>query len=264
MWDILIVALAGILKVNMDRLLEILDLSKSFGGITAVNRVDLGLDAGRIIAMIGPNGAGKSTCFNLINGQLRPDSGSIKIDGREVAGLKPRQIWNLGLGRTFQITSTFASMTVLENVQVALLSYYRKTRYLVRKVRDLFVDESIELLRLVGIEDQIHRICGILSYGDLKRVELAVALTNRPRLLLMDEPTAGMPPAERRRLMELISRIVRQKQLGILFTEHDMDVVFAHADRIIVLNRGETIAEGTPRQIRKNEKVQEVYLGSTA
>ncbi len=248
----------------MDRLLEIINLSKSFGGITAVNRVDLGLDAGRIIAMIGPNGAGKSTCFNLINGQLRPDSGSIKIDGREVAGLRPRQIWNLGLGRTFQITSTFASMTVLENVQVALLSYYRQTRYLVRKVRDLFVDESIELLRLVGIEDQIHRVCGILSYGDLKRVELAVALTNRPRLLLMDEPTAGMPPAERRLLMDLISRIVRQKNLGVLFTEHDMDVVFAHADRIIVLNRGETIAEGTPRQIRKNEKVQEVYLGITA
>ena len=264
MWDILIVALAGILKVNMDRLLEIINLSKSFGGITAVNRVDLGLDAGRIIAMIGPNGAGKSTCFNLINGQLRPDSGSIKIDGREVAGLRPRQIWNLGLGRTFQITSTFASMTVLENVQVALLSYYRQTRYLVRKVRDLFVDESIELLRLVGIEDQIHRVCGILSYGDLKRVELAVALTNRPRLLLMDEPTAGMPPAERRLLMDLISRIVRQKNLGVLFTEHDMDVVFAHADRIIVLNRGETIAEGTPRQIRKNEKVQEVYLGKRA
>jgi branched-chain amino acid transport system ATP-binding protein len=248
----------------MAKLLEVVNLSRSFGGITAVERVSFNLEAGQILAMIGPNGAGKSTCFNLINGQLHPHKGSIKIDGREVVGLKPKRIWNLGLGRTFQITSTFASMTVLENVQVALLSYYRQTRSVVRKVRDLFVDESIELLRLVGIEDQIHRVCGILSYGDLKRVELAVALTNRPRLLLMDEPTAGMPPAERRLLMDLISRIVRQKNLGVLFTEHDMDVVFAHADRIIVLNRGETIAEGTPRQIRKNEKVQEVYLGSTA
>ena len=245
----------------MAKLLEVFDLSRSFGAITAVKRLSFNLEAGQMLAMIGPNGAGKSTCFNLINGQLHPDRGSIKIDGREVAGLEPRQIWNLGLGRTFQITSTFASMTVLENVQVALLSYFRQTRFLVRKVRDLFVDESIQLLRLVGIEDQIHRVCGILSYGDLKRVELAVALTNQPRLLLMDEPTAGMPPAERRELMDLISRIVRQKTLGVLFTEHDMDVVFAHADRIIVLNRGELIADGNPRQVRENEKVRDVYLG---
>jgi branched-chain amino acid transport system ATP-binding protein len=245
----------------MAKLLEVVNLSRSFGGITALERVSFNLEAGQILAMIGPNGAGKSTCFNLINGQLHPDKGSIKIDGREVVGLKPRRIWKLGLGRTFQITATFASMTVLENVQVALLSYYRQTSSVVRKVRDLFVDESMELLELVGIEDQIHRVCGILSYGDLKRVELAVALTNQPRLLLMDEPTAGMPPAERRRLMDLICRIVRQKQLGVLFTEHDMDVVFAHADRIIVLNRGELIAEGTPEQVRANRKVQEVYLG---
>ena len=246
----------------MAKLLEVADLSKSFGAIAAAERVSFELETGQILAMIGPNGAGKSTCFNLINGQLHPDKGSIKVDGREVVGLKPRQIWNLGLGRTFQVTSTFASMTVMENVQVALLSYYRQTRHLVRKVRDLFVDESMQLLRLVGIEDQIDRVCGILSYGDLKRVELAVALTNRPRLLLMDEPTAGLPPAERRQLMDLISQIVHQKNLGVLFTEHDMDVVFAHADRIIVLNRGELIAEGTPQQIRENEKVQEVYLGT--
>jgi branched-chain amino acid transport system ATP-binding protein len=245
----------------MGKLLEVYELSKSFGGITAVDRVSVGLDAGQLIAMIGPNGAGKSTCFNLINGQLRPDSGSIQIGGREVVGLRPRQIWDLGVGRTFQITSTFSSMTVLENVQVALLSYYRKTKHPVRKVQELFVDESMELLALVGIEDLLDRVCGILSYGDLKRVELAMALTNRPRLLLMDEPTAGMPPPEPLQLMELISRIVRQKKLGVLFTEHDMDVVFAHADRIIVLNRGKLIAEGTPRQIRENEEVQQVYLG---
>jgi len=245
----------------MRKLLEVDNLSRSFGGVTAVDRVSFDLEAGRVLAMIGPNGAGKSTCFNLINGQLLPDSGSIKIDGRATVGLKPRQIWKLGLGRTFQITATFASMTVLENVQTALVSHYRKTRSLLRTVQNLFVDEAMELLKRVGIEDQIHRVCGILSYGDLKRVELAMALTNRPRLLLMDEPTAGMAPAERRSLMELIAGIVGDQNIGVLFTEHDMDVVFNHADRVLVLNRGELIAQGTPRQVRENAKVQEVYLG---
>ena len=247
----------------MIKLLEVDNLSRSFGGVTAVDRVSFDLEAGQVLAMIGPNGAGKSTCFNLINGQLLPDSGRIKIDGQATVGLKPRQIWKLGLGRTFQITATFASMTVLENVQTALVSHHRKTRSLLRTVKNLFVDEARELLKRVGIDDQIHRVCGILSYGDLKRVELAMALTNRPRLLLMDEPTAGMAPAERRSLMELLVGIVGDQNIGVLFTEHDMDVVFNHADRILVLNRGELIAQGTPQQVRENSKVQEVYLGKT-
>jgi branched-chain amino acid transport system ATP-binding protein len=248
----------------MVSLLEVDNLSRSFGGVTAVDQVSFDLEAGKIMAMIGPNGAGKSTCFNLINGQLLPDSGRIKIDGQATAGLKPRQIWKLGLGRTFQITATFASMTVLENVQTALVSHHRKTYSLLRTVKNLFVDEARELLKRVGIEDQIHRVCGILSYGDLKRVELAMALTNRPRLLLMDEPTAGMAPAERRSLMELLVGIVGDQNIGVLFTEHDMDVVFNHADRILVLNRGKLIAQGTPQQVRENSKVQEVYLGASS
>lgn len=246
----------------MAKLLEVSILSRSFGGITAVDHVSFDLEAGQIIAMIGPNGAGKSTCFNLINGQLQPDHGSIKICGREVAGLHPRQVWKLGAGRTFQIASIFASMTVLENVQMALISFNKQARSLLRTVRQLCVDESMELLRLVGIEDQSHRVCGLLSYGDLKRVELAMALTNQPKLLLLDEPTAGMEPSERRRLMELTTQIVRNQNLGALFTEHDMDVVFTHADRIIVLNRGELIAQGTPEQVRHNDRVKEIYLGS--
>ncbi len=246
----------------MAKLLEVSILSRSFGGITAVDHVSFDLDAGQIIALIGPNGAGKSTCFNLINGQLQPDHGSIKICGREVAGLHPRQVWKLGVGRTFQIASIFASMTVLENVQMALISFNKQARSFLRTVRQLCVDESMELLRLVGIEDQSHRVCGLLSYGDLKRVELAMALTNQPKLLLLDEPTAGMEPSERRRLMELTTQIVRNQNLGALFTEHDMDVVFTHADRIIVLNRGELIAQGTPEQVRHNDRVKEIYLGS--
>ncbi len=246
----------------MAKLLEVSILSRSFGGITAVDHVSFDLDAGQIIALIGPNGAGKSTCFNLINGQLQPDHGSIKICGREVAGLHPRQVWKLGVGRTFQIASIFASMTVLENVQMALISFNKQARSFLQTFRQLCVDESMELLRLVGIEDQSHRVCGLLSYGDLKRVELAMALTNQPKLLLLDEPTAGMEPSERRRLMELTTQIVRNQNLGALFTEHDMDVVFTHADRIIVLNRGELIAQGTPEQVRHNDRVKEIYLGS--
>jgi branched-chain amino acid transport system ATP-binding protein len=232
--------------------------------VQAVNNLSFDLAEGQLLAMIGPNGAGKSTCFNLINGQLRPDYGRVVIMGKKINGYKPRQVWKLGVGRTFQITSTFASMTVLENIKMAILSHYRQTKSLFSKFRRLYTDESMELLKLVGIEDQHDRACGVLAYGDLKRVELAVALANQPKLLLMDEPTAGMGPAERQSLMQLTSDIVRNQNIGVLFTEHDMEVVFTHSDRIIVLNRGELVAEGTPADVRGNPKVQEIYLGRSA
>ena len=245
----------------MSRLLQVTNLSHSFGGVTAVKQVSFDLEDGQILAMIGPNGAGKSTCFNLINGQLHPDEGNIKIDGQEVVGLKPRHIWQLGVGRTFQVTATFASMTVLENIQVALASFRKKAKSPLRKLKNLFRQEAMELLHLVGIPDYANFVCGVLAYGDLKRVELALALTNQPILLLMDEPTAGMEPADRQHLMDLTSQIVRNRNIGALFIEHDMDVVFTHADRIVVLNRGEKIAEGTPDQVRQNDNVRAVYLG---
>ncbi|MGD1973304.1 MAG: ATP-binding cassette domain-containing protein, partial [Desulfobacterales bacterium] len=175
----------------MAKVLEVHELTKSFGGVQAVNNLSFDLAGGQLLAMIGPNGAGKSTCFNLINGQLRPDFGKVVIMGKKINGYFPRQVWKLGVGRTFQITSTFASMTVLENIKMAILSYHRKTKSLFRRVRNLYRDESMELLKLVGIEEQHDRACGVLAYGDLKRVELAVALANKPQLLLMDEPTAG-------------------------------------------------------------------------
>jgi branched-chain amino acid transport system ATP-binding protein len=245
----------------MTTILAVQNLYKSFGGVKAVHNVSFELAEGQLLAMIGPNGAGKSTCFNLINGQLRPDHGSIIIMGNKINGRKPREVWHLGVGRTFQITSTFASMSVLENVQMTLLSYHKKTKSLLKKASKLYIDESMKLLKLVGIEDQAERACGVLAYGDLKRVELAVALANKPRLMLMDEPTAGMGPAERQSLMELTVDIVRTRHIGVLFTEHDMEVVFNHADRIIVLNRGELVAEGTPHEVQANEKVKEIYLG---
>jgi len=242
-------------------LLEVSGLRKSFGGVAAVREVGFALAAGELLALIGPNGAGKSTCFNMLNGQIRPDGGSVLLEGRELVGLAPRAIWRLGVGRTFQITQTFGSMSVRENVQMALLSHGRALGDLWRFAGRLEVAEADRLLGLVGMGDAAARPCGELAYGDLKRVELAVALANRPKLLLMDEPTAGMAPKERIELMRLTAQIARDSRMGVLFTEHDMDVVFEHADRIMVLNRGGLIAEGTPAEVRANEQVRAIYLG---
>lgn len=242
--------------------LEARGLHKRFGGVHAVNNVSLAVHAGEMLALIGPNGAGKSTCFNLLNGQLGADAGEVRLEGRPLAGLKPRAIWRLGVGRTFQITATFASMTVRENVQVALISHHRRVWSFWRPARRHFGNESDALLAQVGMADQAERPCGVLAYGDLKRVELAMALANDPKLLLMDEPTAGMAPSERIALMELTRSLVRERRLACLFTEHDMDVVFGHADRIIVMNRGSLIAEGDAAAVRANPAVREVYLGS--
>jgi branched-chain amino acid transport system ATP-binding protein len=243
--------------------LQVRALTKHFGGVRAVSRVSFDLHAGQRLAMIGPNGAGKTTCFNMLMGQLRPDSGSVRFEGRELIGLQPRQIWRLGVGRTFQITATFASMTVLENVQMALASYHRRTFAVLPRLPRLYREPALALLRRVGMTDQAQRACGVLAYGDLKRIELAMALANAPRLLLMDEPTAGMAPHERAGLMALTAEIVKEHGTSVLFTEHDMDVVFAHADRILVLNRGERIAEGSPQSVREDPHVQEVYLGAS-
>lgn len=244
--------------------LEVRGLSKSFGGVRAVDGVDFAVSAGELLALIGPNGAGKSTCFNMLNGQLRPDAGTVALDGRGITGLPPRQVWRLGVGRTFQITATFVSMTVRENVQMALMSHRRRMRSVFARASDLYVAEADALLERVAMRDQAERVCGVLAYGDLKRVELAMALANDPRLLLMDEPTAGMAPKERVQLMELAARLARERGVAVLFTEHDMDVVFANADRVIVLDRGKLIAHGTPAEVRADPRVQAVYLGTGA
>ncbi len=244
--------------------LEVRALTKNFGGVRAVQGVSFAVAAGEMLALIGPNGAGKSTCFNMLNGQIRPDAGRVLLEGQDITGRAPREVWRLGVGRTFQITATFPSMTVRENVQMALLSHHRKLLDVWNPVAKLDAAEADALLALVGMQGQAGRACGVLAYGDLKRVELAVALANTPRLLLMDEPTAGMAPGERTALMALTATIARDRGIAVLFTEHDMDVVFAHADRIIVLNRGELIAEGAPQAVRADARVREVYLGSGA
>ena len=241
--------------------LQVDGLHKAFGGVQAVEDVSFAISAGELLAMIGPNGAGKSTCFNMLNGQLAPDSGLMRLEGRDVAGLSPRAIWRLGVGRTFQITATFASLSVRENVQMALYSHAGKLRGLLARFGTALKEEADALLAQVGMLDQAERPCGVLAYGDLKRVELAMALANSPRLLLMDEPTAGMAPKERVALMELAAGLARARKIAVLFTEHDMDVVFGQADRIIVLDRGRLIAGGRPEEVRNNADVRAVYLG---
>ena len=242
-------------------LLAVRHLDKSFGGIRAVADVSFDLAAGEVLALIGPNGAGKTTTFNMVGGQLAPDAGSVILGGSELLGLRPDAIWRLGVGRTFQIAETFASLTVVENVQLALLSHAGGVLGFWKPARAQHRDAAIALLDSVGMAAQAERAMSVLAYGDVKRVELAIALANKPRLLLMDEPTAGMAPRERNELMSLTKKLAREQNIGVLFTEHSMDVVFAHADRIIVLARGELIAEGAPAEVRANAKVREVYFG---
>ena len=244
-----------------DVVLQVDGLHKAFGGVQAVEDVSFALSAGELLALIGPNGAGKSTCFNMLNGQLVPDSGLVRLGGRDIVGLSPRAIWRLGVGRTFQITATFSSLSVRENVQMALYSHAGRLRSLLSRFGADLRAEADALLTEVGMLDQAERPCGVLAYGDLKRVELAMALSNQPRLLLMDEPTAGMAPRERVALMELAARLARAQKIAVLFTEHDMDVVFSQADRLIVLDRGRLIAGGLPAEVRANPEVQAVYLG---
>lgn len=242
--------------------LTLRSLSKSFGGVHAVNEVSFTVGEGEFLAMIGPNGAGKSTCFNMINGQLAPDSGDILIGDKSIAGLAPRDIWRLGVGRTFQVAATFGSMTVIENVQMALISHARETYRLWRPVGSLHRARALDLLAQVGMQDSADRPSRELAYGDVKSIELAIALANDPRLLLMDEPTAGMAPRERNDLIALVKKLVIERGISVLFTEHSMDVVFAYADRIIVLARGRLIADGDATTIRDNAQVKEVYFGT--
>jgi len=243
-------------------LLEVVDLRKSFGGIVAVEQVSFRLAAGEILALIGPNGAGKSTCFNLINGQLRPDRGRVLLDAVDIGGRRPRAIWRLGVGRTFQVAAGFGSMTVRDNLRVALWSRERLLGRFWRAAPPELDAEAERRLQQLGLAGCADTACATLSYGDLKTVDLALALAGRPRLLLMDEPTAGMGAAERHALMALARDQARAHGIGVLFTEHSMDVVFAVADRILVMDRGRLIAHGDPAAVRADPAVQAAYFGA--
>ena len=236
-------------------------LFKSFDGVEAVRDVSFTVGARDVVAMIGPNGAGKTTCFNLVHGQLRPDAGDIRLAGRTIAGLPTHAIAHRGIGRTFQVPATFASMTVREAVALALAADARRDARIVGgplQVRSSAIERQLARLQA---DDIAEAHCGTLAYGDAKRLEIALALVGAPRLLLMDEPTAGMAPRARRDLMQLALGLAREHEAAILFTEHDMDIVFGFAERVLVLDRGVIIARGTPDEIRESAVVRAAYLG---
>jgi branched-chain amino acid transport system ATP-binding protein len=245
-------------------ILQIEGLAKRFGGLEALAGVNLSVSPGDFRAIIGPNGAGKSTFFNTMTGMLKPDAGRVVFEGRDVTGEPPHRLARRGIARTFQITSVFPDLSVLENVQVALIAHARQSWSVWPKARPLHTIRAQELLFLVGLPQSAGRSAGILSHGDQKRLELAIALAGEPRLLLLDEPTAGMAAQERLESIRLVHRVARELGLSCVFTEHDMAVVFAVATHITVMHQGRVLAEGTPAEVRSRREVQQVYLGEAA
>ncbi|NYT38616.1 ATP-binding cassette domain-containing protein [Allopusillimonas soli] len=243
-------------------LLHVRGLARDFDGNRAVDGVGFELDAGEMVALIGPNGAGKSTLFNMLGGQLAATAGSVQFDGHELMGMAPHRIARLGIGHSFQVAATFTSLTVSENLQAALLAHRGRIWSCWRRASSLYRSEALDLLEEVGMRDQAARPCSELAYGDVKRLELAMSLAGAPRLLLMDEPTAGMGAAERDALMKRVKALARERTMAVLFTEHSMDVVFGYADRILVLARGRLIAQGDAAQVRSDPQVRKVYFGT--
>jgi len=241
--------------------LEVAGLSKSFAGFKAVSEVSFTVDTQQIMAVIGPNGAGKSTLFNLITGHLRPDTGKVELDGRDITGAAPHRICRLGIGRSFQRTNIFAKLTVFENLQAAFLVHHGRGHNFWSRSESLYRDETGALLESIGLAEQRDTVAGTLSYGNQKQLELGLALASDPALLLLDEPTAGMSATETHDTIRLIERIAGERALTLLFTEHDMDVVFSIAQKIAVLHQGRLIADGAPAEVRADPTVRRVYLG---
>jgi branched-chain amino acid transport system ATP-binding protein len=235
------------------------NLTKSWGGVQAVDGVSFSVAAGEMVALIGPNGAGKSTCFGLLGGQFAADAGAILLDGKPISGT-PADFARAGIARGFQIVKIFASMSVRENVQTALLAAHRQAWRFWRAADCAYRSQSTALLARVGLADLAEQDAATLAYGDTKRLELAIALAGNPRVLLLDEPTAGMARPERMAAMHLVASLAAEG-IGVLFTEHDMDAVFGFATRILVMDRGQLVAHGTPAEIAANSVVRRVYLG---
>ena len=241
--------------------LETQGLVKDFGGFVAINDVSFTLESAQKHAIIGPNGAGKTTFFNLITGHLEPSRGTVRFDGREITGMPPHRIVKLGLARSFQRINIFPRMTVWQNIQTSLIARDGKHFNMLIAGAAQNRQETSELLDLVSLDTESDEIAGELSYGKQKQLELAIALAENPSVLLLDEPTAGMSPQETRDAIALIDQIAETRQLTLLFTEHDMNVVFGIADRISVLHHGELIASGEPEEVRTDAEVRRVYLG---
>ena len=242
-------------------MLEVRGVRKSFDGFLAVNDATLSVARGQIAAIIGPNGAGKTTLFNLITGHLRPDAGAVVLEGRDITGLPPHDVCRLGMGRSFQRTNIFPKLTVYQNVQAAFLSHRGRGRDLWTRVENLYRAETEEVLTSLGLRERAGEVSGFLSHGGQKQLELGIALASEPALLLLDEPTAGMSVTETRDTIRLVERIAHERKLTLLFTEHDMEVVFSIAQKITVLHQGRIIADGAPADVRADPEVRRVYLG---
>ncbi len=244
-------------------MLEIKNLSKNFSGFQAINNVNFLLEKGTRHAIIGPNGAGKTTFFNLITGHLEPTEGDVIFEGQALVGMPPYSIVKLGIARSFQRINIYPRMTVAENVQVALIARDGRHLNMFTAAEGLNGKETDELLQLVGLTNERNEIAGELAYGRQKQLELAISLAPNPKVLLLDEPTAGMSPTETTESIQLVDRISKERNLTLLFTEHDMSVVFGIADRISVLHHGEIIASGSPEEVRNDPNVRSVYLGDS-
>ncbi|MGC1401467.1 MAG: ABC transporter ATP-binding protein [Thermodesulfobacteriota bacterium] len=235
-------------------------LKKTFGGLMAVNGVSFVLNKGEISAIIGPNGAGKTTLFNLLTGHLKPDSGTVFFQDREITALAPHKICHAGIGRSFQKTNIFPRLTAFDNIQVALMAWQKKTHNIFQKADHFFQKETAGILDSLGLGDKKDRLAGLLAHGDQRLLEIGITLGTYPQLILLDEPTAGMSPDESNKTMELIQQIVRARNLTLLFIEHDMNIVFGISEKVRVMHYGTVIAEGTPQEIRANAQVQKIYL----
>jgi branched-chain amino acid transport system ATP-binding protein len=242
-------------------MLECRNLRKTFSGFVATNDVTLSVEKNRITAVIGPNGAGKSTLFNLITGHLQPDSGEVTLEGRDITGIPPHRICGMGIARSFQRTNIFPKLTVYENIQAAFIAHSGRGYDMWGVSERLFRSETEEMIGQLALQDIAGTIAGEVSHGAQKQVELGIALAGKPRMLLLDEPTAGMSAQETHESIALLDRIAKERGLTLLFTEHDMDVVFSIAHKIAVLHQGRIIAIGAPDEVRRNEEVRRVYLG---
>ena len=245
-------------------ILRVEKVAKAFDGFVAVDRVDLSVEDGLLCSIIGPNGAGKSTLFNLITGELTPDSGRIYFKSQDITRTLPHEACRKGIGRSFQRTRIFPRLSVFENVHAAVMVHQGKGLNFLTRARNIAREETLSILESVGLADKAEALGGELAHGDQKQLELGIVLAGEPQLLLLDEPTSGMSPGETVRAMELIANIARRRALTLVFTEHDMEVVFAISERVTVMHQGQVIAQGTPQEVRANEEVQQVYLGEWA